>query len=130
MRDVFYFSKQPVNVSELASLARDIGRPTDVVETSDGQVLNIRGRSDELLHCIPIEPLGRDFSSFETPQQERIRTLQPQSGFIISYHVGSAETLLALLKCLLERHGGWVGKDDNTFETVYDPETIHCLVEP
>jgi len=116
-------------MSYLASVAQGIGLSTEVVETSDDQVLNIYGPPDELLHCIPIEPMGRDYSSFESPQQERIRTLQPESGFIISHHDTSTETLLELLKCVFERYGGWVGNDDNTFETIYDANTIDCLVE-
>jgi hypothetical protein len=130
VRDVFYFSKSPVKMSDLASVAHDIGRSTKFVEASDEQILNICGPSDELLHCIRIDPLGRDYSSFESPQQERIRMLEPQSGFIISFHITSHDTVLGLLKCVLDRYGGWVGSDDNTFETIYDARNIDFLVEP
>ena len=39
-------------------------------------------------------------------------------------------TLLALLKCLFEHYGGWVGTDDNTFETIYDVNNIDSLSGP
>lgn len=128
LRDVFYFTKSSVKMSDIASIAQEIGRGTEIIQTCDGQNLNVCGPSNELLHCIPIEPLGRDFSTFEIPQQDRISDLQPQAGFIISYHLASSDTLLALLKRILERFGGWVGSDDNTFETIYDAESVDCLV--
>jgi hypothetical protein len=129
LRDVFYFTKSSVTIEDIVLTAHAIERDAEIIETPDGQVLNICGSTDEWLHCIPIEPLGRDYSSFEIPQQEKISSLQPRVGFIISYHLSSSATLIALLKRMFDQYGGWVGRDDNTFDAIYDSENIDYLVK-
>lgn len=129
LRDVFYFSKVQITISDIVSTATELGFKPQVIETCDGKNLNVFGVDDVLLHWIPIDPLGRDFSTFEELQQERIRSQQPVSGFIISFHLHSSTDLVRLLKCVLERFGGWLGCDDNTFETIYTSENLEGIVK-
>lgn len=124
MIDVFYFTKATVRMSNIASIVSEMGHHSEVIESNNVKQLNVYLPMDQLLNWMPIEPLGEDFSSFESPQQERIRAYEPMSGFIVSYHVPFTKDINMVLGKILERFGGWIGLDDNTFERIYDIENF------
>jgi hypothetical protein len=124
VKDLFYFTANVVKVSDIASIASELGFRPEAIESNKVQQLNVSLPGGQKIAWIPIEPLGTDLLSFELPQQERIRGYEPQTGFIVSFHIPSTDVLMVMLKRTLERFGGWVGMDDNTFETVYDCDTL------
>ena len=124
MLDVFYFTKALVGLSDIALIALELGHQSEVIESNDVQQLNVHIPPDQIVVWMPIEPLGKDLLSFESPQQERIREFGAVSGFIVSYHIPSTNFVVKMLKTVVERYDGWIGLDDNTFATRYDAEKL------
>jgi hypothetical protein len=142
MEDIFYFTRQPIQLDELKAIIAGLGYETARFTAADA--------------AIPIPPSGQDalrsFNVYWPPDPRVFWSWAPtdtlavhgdaallvlkQYGYATEYTISlrnepwSIDPLRALLRQLLQTYGGWIGMDTETLEPTYGLETLDQLAFP
>ncbi|MEP7284583.1 MAG: hypothetical protein ABI947_02290 [Chloroflexota bacterium] len=126
MRDVFYFARDEIKLEDIKQLAEDLGYKAYLAPNAQANP-NIRSlvvHYSEADYWRCLEITEDDF--LEEAEKAKLRSMGPHTGFQIKYMGISMPDLRTFLKFVLERHGGWVGCNDE-WERVYLLENIELL---
>ncbi|MBI1929611.1 hypothetical protein HYR99_35860 [Candidatus Poribacteria bacterium] len=138
MEDIFYFSKVPIKLEEIAAHAEACGYLCKYY-TYSVRYLNIYYEDHGFWQWSELKESDGDFDSFDHPQREKMTQFQlrsespqggPASAFLISYRVSSLPKLLWFLKLILGRYGGWIGCDEGHFNVTSNFENIEKFRYP
>jgi hypothetical protein len=130
MDDLYYFSKSNLDLDQIARYAQELGLATTEFSVQGSRWLSVLETPERysqwnlLTDGVPPDA----FAGFEEPQMKVMQEFAPASALVISYHRPSLNNLVRFLKLLLERHNGWVGRDDGTFERRYDLKDLEELL--
>ncbi len=129
MDDFFYFSQEKVTLDDIIPCAESLGF-TIVKFTSAGMPhLTVLETDDRFTQWTDLNDGSAPdpTSSFEVEQQAVLASYDPKAMLMISYHPSSIPGLIRIVRILLERFGGWVGRDDGRFDQKFTAENLADL---
>lgn len=144
LEDVFYFTRDPVTLAEIARIAVSLGfTPWHAPPEAPSAVLRLGYGSERNREVLSRDGSSRvctvekqdyvewsewhDWDSLEPADRRRIEEYQPESSFCVSLHADALPQVRELLKAVLQRFGGWEGADEE-WDRTYEADTVAHLV--
>ncbi|CAM3599535.1 hypothetical protein VA7868_02204 [Vibrio aerogenes CECT 7868] len=111
MKDVFYFSKQPIELLSIKQNLQDYYN--DILLNEDQDALQIKINKEEMIQIVSLNVT----TEFGDPEDcDVIEATGVKSCICISHHSFSIDCVKDILKIILKNYGGWVGNDSDYFE--------------
>ena len=142
MEEIFYFTRQPITLDELAAvIARLVYETARFTAADAGIPIRFGEQDSEAFLNVYWPPDPRVFWSWAPTDtlivhSEAARPTLQQYGYATEYTISlrnepwSIDPLRDLLRQLLQAYGGWIGSDTETLEPTYHLETLDQLAFP
>lgn len=126
MEDLFFLTKRQVPMDVVRATAHSLGY-VDIQGSEDA--FNIVHENSSYWGWLRLRSELGEWDVFDERDKAKIRELGVADIYVISHHVNSLPSLLALLRAIMNKIEGWVAPD-GSFDTVYGADRVLEFVYP